>query len=513
MRLSSGWALAVFVAGTVVASTSCRAPFVPDSDRNGSGDTTHTGTGGSALLPLRVGSSGPDYARAVASDAIGDAYVASYFSGTVDFDAGSGATAKIANGVYDIAIAKYGPDGTFKWVYSIGGSDADVPFNIKLGADGAAYVVGYASAGAICNGHVLPNAGGRDMLLMRVSVNGTCDWAVTVGGRFDDEGHDLMIDTNGDLIVTGFFADTVDFDPGSGVAELVSRGGTDGFIARYAADGTFRNVTQFGGPGDDAGNALALRSDGDVMAAGTFSETAIFGSSLAPLPLISYGAFDYFLARYAGTLGLEWAIHGGGTGNDIVSTGGLFVAASGVTFVTGTFNEEASVGPGAGSSLLVSHGDADVFLANYDAEGVWSGFARTFGGTGTEGVSNLAVDAAGNLYLGGSFQGAVDFDPGAGTHILNGLGSNGAGDAFVLSLTSAGDLRWVNPISGEISGSSNYAITGGLSLVGDGTLWTVGRFFGNVDFDPSSAAANRVSVGDADQFVVRYHTADGSIVQ
>ena len=489
----------------LVAFAACRAPFETVI-------VTPPGPPpGGPLLPLRIGSEGPDFARAVATDAAGNGYVVSYFASVVDFDAGTGTTAKIASGPYDIALAKYAPDGTFIWVFTIGGADVDVPYNVKLAPDGAIYVAGYFTAGALCNGHVVQNAGGRDILLMRISSAGTCDWAIGVGGPGDDEAHDLAIDTNGDILITGLFSQTVDFDPGPGTGILISRGGTDGFVARYGSDGTFRSVAQFGGVTDDVGNAIALRSDGDVMVAGGFTGTATFGSALAPQLLLSQGGTDFFLARFAPTLGLEWAVAGGGPGNDIINTGGLVIAANGVNFVTGTFTGTASVGPGSGAQLLVSKGDADVFIANYDANGSWASFARTFGGLGTEAVSGFAMDGAGNFYLSGSFQGSVDFDPGAGTHVVNSLSSSGAADAYVMSLSPAGDLRWVDPIGAVIAGDANVTLASGISLASDGSIWAVGRFFGLVDFDPGAGAVQRLSLGDADQFVAKYDQVTGAL--
>jgi hypothetical protein len=482
--------------------TACRAP-------QDAGDLTPDQPPSTApLLPLRIGSIGPDFARAVTTDAAGNAYVAGYFSGTVDFDAGGGATVRSANGLYDISVASYASDGSFRWVYTIGGTGADVPYAIKLAPDGGMYVTGYITAGAICNGHVLPNGGGQDILLMRISAAGTCDWAIALGSTGDDEGHDLVVDTNGDVLVTGLFSGTVNFNPDTGAVLLVSRGGTDGFVARYGADGSFKAVTQFGGTGDDAGNAIALRAtDDDPVVAGVFSGTATFGSSLAPQLLASAGAFDYVVMRLAPTLGLQWAVRGGGPGNDQINSGGIIAGSDGLIYVTGTFTGTADIG----GAVSVSRGDADVFLASYDDTGTWAGFTRTFGGSGTDGVSGFARDASGNLYLSGSFQGTIDFDPGTGTHVVAGLGTGGAADGYVLSLTPAGDLRWVDPISASISGDTNFGIAAGISLASDGTIWTVGRFFGVVNFAPGGTAVVRQAVGDADQYIVRYDQTTGAI--
>lgn len=199
----------------------------------------------------------------------------------------------------------------------------------------------------------------------------------------------------------------------------------------------------------------------------------------------------------------------GGTANDQIGGGGIAVASDGTIYVAGTFSGTATIG----GAVSVSHGDVDVFLAGYDPTGAWVGFTRTYGGSGSDGVDALALDASGNFYLAGSFQGTVDFDPGAGTHLVIGMGTGGAADGYVLSLTPAGDFRWVDPLSASIAGSGNFGITNGLSLASDGTVWAVGRFYGTVNFGPGGTAVLRQSVGDADQYIVRYGQATGALRQ
>ena len=99
----------------------------------------------------------------------------------------------------------------------------------------------------------------------RESAAGTCDWALGIGSSGEDEAHAMLVEPSGDVVLTGFFTGTVDFDPGPGAAVLISRGGRDGFVARYGADGTFKNVVQFGGADDDAGNAIARTIEGDLI--------------------------------------------------------------------------------------------------------------------------------------------------------------------------------------------------------------------------------------------------------
>ncbi len=488
----------------IVAFASCRAPFEPDG-----GIVNPPPPPSAPLFPFRFGSFDPDFARVVVTDASGG-YVAGYFSGTTDFDPSASATERVATGLYDISVARYRSDGTFQWVYAIGGTGADVPVDMKL-SGGALYVTGYATSGAVCNGKVVPNAGDRDILLMRLTTAGTCVWAIGIGSSGGDEGHGVAIANDGSIIVTGSFSGSVDFDPGSGATILVSRGGTDGFAARYSTDGNFLGAVQFGGTEDDAANVAAVRADGDVIVAGSFRNIATFGSALAPVLLTSAGDTDFFLARLAPTLGLQWAVRGGGTGADNIPPNSIVLESSGLIDVAGNFTGSADLDPSANAVLVVSQGAGDVFLAQYASTGAFIGLAREFGGAGNDAVSVLARDASGNLYVGGSFQGAVDFDPGPGVQIITGLGTAGAADAFIASFSSAISLRWVVPVSAVIAGDFNFAITSGAAIASDGTLWAVGRFFGQVDFDPSTTAVFLSSLGDADQFVTRLDAGTGAL--
>lgn len=496
---------AVLATASVVALAACRSDFEPDP----TGPVTPPPPPSSpGTVPFRVGSFGTDYAKGVAVDAFGAAYVVSYFGGTVDFDPGTSNTSKISQGGSDIALAKYTATGAFAWAASLGGPGSELPFDVRLAPGGAVYVTGYAGAGVVCNGKEVPNAGGRDILLARFTATGTCQWAIAIGGTKDDEGRALAVDpVSGDAIVTGLFRGQVDFNPGAGTANLTARGGSDGFIARYGADGSYKNVAQFGGTDDDEGTAIARTAEGDFIVGGDFRGVATFGSALAPQLLTSLGESDFFVARYENGLGLQWAGGSGGAGVDLL--GGIAIEPSGTILVAGMFSGSADVAPGPANVTLVSQGASDVFLARYDGAGFYSGLAKRFGGSGADGVTSLRVDLGGNIYLGGWFQGSVDFDPGAGVHVLNAQGTAGAGDAYVLALDASTGFRWVAPVGAVISGDASIAIAAGLALTGDDAIWAVGRFFGRADLDPGAGAVTVQSLGDADQWVARFEAGSG----
>ena len=125
---------------------------------------------------------------------------------------------------------------------------------------------------------------------------------------------------------------------------------------------------------------------------------------------------------------LAWAKGLGGTLGDQGRS--VAVDGAGNVYTTGFFNGTVDFDPNAGVFNLTSAGSNDIFVSKLDATGnlVW---AKAMGGTNVDIGLGIAVDATGNVYTTGYFNGTVDFDPNAG--VLN-LTSTGAQDNFVSKL-------------------------------------------------------------------------------
>ena len=120
-----------------------------------------------------------------------------------------------------------------------------------------------------------------------------------------------------------------------------------------------------------------------------------------------------------------WAKAFGGTSTD----GGrsINVDDNGYVYVTGNFQGTADFDPGAGVDNHTAAGSNDIFVQKMDATGdfLW---VKAFGGSGNDSGRSINVDASGNVYTTGFFQGTVDFDPGAGVDNRTAAGSS---DIFV----------------------------------------------------------------------------------
>lgn len=112
-----------------------------------------------------------------------------------------------------------------------------------------------------------------------------------------------------------------------------------------------------------------------------------------------------------------------------------------------------------------------------------------------------AADAQGNLYLGGRFQGAVDFDAN-GKSSLGQRASRATFDAFVASYDANGVFRWVRTLHSDNP-------TAVKALVDDGTsdLFAAGFYLGGATLDDDAALPAAPST---DTFVLRLDRSTGA---
>ncbi len=124
-------------------------------------------------------------------------------------------------------------------------------------------------------------------------------------------------------------------------------------------------------------------------------------------------------------------------------------------------------------------------------------WANAIGGAaGNEVIQSTVVDASGFVYIGGSFEGTVNFNPNGTASNLTSLGLS---DAFFAKYTSAGLLVWANRL-GSTGSDEVYAIT----VDGSGNVYVAGYFNATVDFDPSATTSNLTASGSDDIFYGKY---------
>jgi len=322
----------------------------------------------------------------------------------------------------------------------------------------------------------------------------TFSWAKQFGGYSTafSVPRNILVDASGNVYTSGYFNDTVDFDPGSGVFNLVSAGDIDAFISKVDASGNFVWAKRFGSTSDDGSLGMALDASGNIYTSGAFSGTVDFDPNSGTLNLTATGRLDIFISKLDPSGNFIWAKQIGGNSDEIAFA--ITTDASGSVYATGYFEDLTDFDPGTGSFALTAGGFEDIFVVKLNSTGEFMWAKQFEGGNANTGIGNsIAVDAQKNVYTTGNFSDQVDFNPGSGTSIFT---TGGDLDIFVSKLDSSGNYAWAKQIGGT---KDDDAIS--LALDQAGNVHTTGYFIGKVDFNPGSGVANLTSVSSSDIFI------------
>ena len=458
---------------------------------------------GNYVWAKSMGGTGIDVGASLALDGTGNVMLTGSFSVTADFDPGVGTTNRSTgfnaiNGfvaAYTSATGEYVNSG----VLSSTPATSVESKGITRDGSGNVYVTGnfYGMVdfdpGAGTANLFSVRAGYSDIFLAKYDASGNYLWAISVGGTNTDQGTSLALDGSGNVVVTGIFNGTADFDPSASIANLTSAGGYDIFLAKYDASGNYLWAKSMGGSVADVGTSLTLDGSGNVFVTGYFGGTADFDPSASTANLTNAGIQDIFIAKYNSSGDYVWAKGIGGTGTDQGTS--LALDGSGNVVVTGIFYGTADFDPSASAANLTSAGDYDIFLAKYDASGNYL-WAKSMGGSVSDVGTSLTLDGSGNVFVTGYFGGTADFDPGADTA---NLASAGIYDIFLAKYNSSGNYLWA------IRGGSNLNDQGAsLALDSSGNVVLTGYFAGTADFDPGAGTANLTSMGNnSDIFIAQ----------
>jgi hypothetical protein len=442
------------------------------------------------------GGVGNEFSESTVVDSTGNIYTTGRFASTVDFDPGVGTSNLTSAGSSDVFVSKLDASGNLLWAKSFGAAAADAGLSIAVDSTGNVYTTGFfASTVDFDPGAGTTNlitAGSSDVFISKLDASGNLVFAKRFGGSISDLGYSIAVDSTGNIYTTGFFQDTVDFDPGAGTTDLISAGGTDVFVSKLDASGNLVFAKRFGAAEADAGRSIALDSTGNIYTAGYFEQTVDFDPGAGTTNLSSAGRSDVFVSKLDASGNLVFAKRFGAAEADV----GLSVAvdSTGNVYTTGYFEQTVDFDPGAGTTDLTTAGGSDVFVSKLDASGNLV-FAKRFGGSDDDGGISISVDSNGNIHTTGEFAGTVDFDPGVGTSNLT---SAGLSDVFVSKLDSSGNLL----LAKSFGGTAND-IGRSIAFDSTGNIYTTGEFAGTVDFDPGTGTTNLISAGGKDVFILR----------
>jgi gliding motility-associated-like protein len=367
------------------------------------------------------------------------------------------------------------------WIQRGGGQTIDEAMDIASDGANYTYTTGYFTSTATFSGNSIVSAGLDDIFIIKTNVNGNITWFKSAGGSNIDKALSIDADSAGNIVITGFFYTTANFDAQS----VTSAGQQDIFIAKYNTSGTLLWVKRAGGAGSDVGNGVTFDNAGNVIVTGEFSGSCSFGTTT----LTSMGgSIDVFTAKYDGNGNFLWAKKGSGTYTDRgtdVSTDVL-----GNIYVSGMFSDTITFDQTHNNPMYNA-----MFLIKYNSAGAEQWFRWMGSGT----VVNMGGVAAYNtdVNITGNFNGTLYFFGGTGNPTLN---SSYANDVFVCRYDDQGNLIWSHA-DGSSSGISSEAI----ATKSNGEVITGGNF--QCRFSDLSAlygAGIFCSIGYSDTYVASY---------
>jgi uncharacterized protein YegP (UPF0339 family) len=321
----------------------------------------------------------------------------------------------------------------------------------------------------------LTSSGDAEIFILKLDANRNFLWAASMGSAGPDNGHRVVVDSTGNVYVSGDFSNTVDFDPGPSLANLTSDGSSDGFVLKLDTNGNYQWAVNVGEAGVVFYPKVARDGFGKLYITGWFCGTVDFDHGPGVASLSSSGECDRFILKLDADGNYQWAV---GFGNAYTENRiDLAVDGPGNVYVAGDFSYTMDFDPGPGEVNLTSS-RSEIFALKLDTNGNYQWAVNMLPpATATLGNESrdITVDGAGNVYITGAFGDTTDFDP--GPDVAN-LTANGFIDIFVLKLDGGGNYVWAVGMGG-IDWDEGVAITTDAA----GSIYTTGIFTDTVDFD------------------------------
>jgi hypothetical protein len=428
-----------------------------------------------------------DYGYGVTHDNAGNVYVAGKYEEFANF---SGTVLPCQNN-HDIFLAKYSSSGTMDWVRTGGGPLGDYAQSVACDGSNYVYIAGEIEGDLSTivfpgTSDTLKCIGANDIFIAKYDLSGNLKWAKQAGWWHNEKALGVTYDNDGNVYICGFYNDTTIFT--SYPSFVLGHGANnDIYVAKYDKDGVFQWVRTAGSSGRDEAKSIKCDASGNVYICGMYSDGCDFGSQVLTTPLTPTGHYyNTFVAKYTSDGTLQWVKTAGGDYDDVAWS--LAIDNSNKIFISGEFNASAYFG----STQLITSGNADIFVACYDASGNIQ-WVKKAGGTLIDRARGIGCDGT-NIYITGQFGDTANFDS---QQII----AADSSDIFMAKLDNSGNFMWAVAVGGAPDNFEPLGYESGNSICADGSgyVFATGSILDGGDF--GSISLN--SYSRTDVFVTR----------
>ncbi len=385
---------------------------------------------GNLIWVKQIGGNSYQYAENIKLDASGNIFVTGAFQGVTDFDTGPG-TYTLTNttlGENDAFILKLDANGNFVWVKVIKGQANVSIRDFELDALGNIYSCGSFGLNTDFDPGVttftLNPVGWLDIYILKLDANGDFGWVINMGAPAQNSSPTaLNLDAANNVVVSGNFEGTVDFNPSIATNTLSSLGLADGFIAKYTSAGAYVFAKQIGGANTQNCRDLLVDPTGDIYVCGHYLGITDFDPSITNFTLTPVGLVDAFILKLDNNGNFIWVKNFGGAGNTSTILRTINCDLSGDVYSSGDFSNVIDVDPNLGIVNYTATSNSDIFTIKLNGNGnfIW---ASQFSGNSGGVTTNQYIDNLGIVYTVGLFADMMDFDHTANTYSLTSVASS-----------------------------------------------------------------------------------------
>ncbi len=428
-----------------------------------------------------IGHSGNDQSLRCKVDNSGNILYTGTFADSIDF----GKDIKLkGNGGNDAFLAKADASGNIIWARVLKSTGKGRTVDGRaLATDtyGNIYVTGTFSDTLFINDQTLfgQKDQAKDIFLAKYSSDGTLTWVKVFIGPASDIAEDLEVSGN-NLVLAGYYLSAITIGTSTFQSQDATDPGSNPFVANLDLNGQVQWIDKIDCKSGFC-RALTISPDGKINilieAKGSPFVRTVGTTYVAALKQSeSLTADDYILQISPVDGSLVWSNRMGSIGSEM----GYAIASDAASniYIGGMFQQTVKLESTDGKYKNgLSKGGFDTFLCKYNPLGQlkWATFE---GDVKTEGIRDIAVSAAGNVYVAAYF---IDQ-----TKVGN-LTYTGAGiQSFLAKYSTDGIFTWAHKTS--VSGSVSYFTT--LCIPSGDNILVTGYFKGNATFLDNSLLSN-----------------------
>ncbi|NOQ73951.1 MAG: T9SS type A sorting domain-containing protein [Crocinitomix sp.] len=231
-----------------------------------------------------------DLGKAVFTDADENVFFLGNASSAFDLDPGPEELITAGNSY----LQKLSPEGELIWGFAIDWWASDMAMDNA----GNIYLTGFSA--------ILGQS--YDVFVEKYDPLGNFIWQKSFGGLAVDRANALVIDNSNNILITGEFKESVDFDPGPEEHWRTSNGTQDVYLLKLDTSGKYLSVQTMGGFGSTYSRDLISDIDNNIYILGVYQDSMNFYGEPVDFTLTDNGKnSNLFVVKYDSLLNYQWS--------------------------------------------------------------------------------------------------------------------------------------------------------------------------------------------------------------